>query len=98
MEFTNVSAFNNVTSSDPAMSTNVQQHQIIFVQAPTFKRSFERYPSKVSFYLSCIQIGTGIMSIILGIANPLTCGMYGMVGIGIWGGLLVSFSGFILLP
>jgi hypothetical protein len=67
--------------------------QIVFMQLPKLKRSFENYPSRVAFVFGCIQIFAGIMSVILGIANPLTCGLYGMVGIGIWGGILYIVAG-----
>ena len=69
-------------------------HQVVFVQVPRMKRSFEHYSGRWAYMLGWVQMGAGVMSIILGIANPLTCGLYGMVGIGIWGGALVSNKGF----
>jgi len=67
--------------------------QVIFIQAPRLKRSFDKYASMTVYILGWIQIGCGLMSIILGIANPLTCGLYGMIGYGIWGGLLYIAAG-----
>jgi len=67
--------------------------QVIVVQGPRLRRSFEAYASTAVLVLGCFQIFFGITSLSLGIANPLTCGLYGMIGDGIWGGVLYMIAG-----
>lgn len=64
--------------------------QVIIVQAPKLRRSFDGYASRAALMLGVGQVSLGVLSILLGIANPLTCGLYGMVGFGIWSGVIVS--------
>jgi hypothetical protein len=58
--------------------------QIIVVQAPRLRRSYESYAGTAVMILGLVQIFNGLGSLGLGIANPLTCGVYGMIGDGIW--------------
>ena len=96
MEFTNIGAVGQVgqPSMDgrPATAAAAPPAQVIIVQAPKMERSFEAYPVRPVFLFSAMQISLGALSIILGIANPLTCGFWGFVGFGIWGGVLVSLA------
>jgi len=41
-----------------------------------------------------VQVSTGCASFILGIANAVTCASYGVLGFGLWCGVLVSKSFF----
>jgi len=66
---------------------------VIVVQAPRVRRSYESYAAMTVLIMGCIQIFIGITSLALGIANPLTCGLYGMIGDGIWGGVLYIITG-----
>jgi len=79
--------------SQGTMSESAGCPHIIVVQAPTLKRSYETYASSAVFILGWVQVFTGVTSIALGIANPLTCGLYGMIGYGIWGGCLYVTAG-----
>lgn len=67
-----------------------QPPQVVIVQAPKLRRSFDGYASRAALTLGVVQVCLGILSICLGIANPLTCGLYGMIGFGIWCGVIVS--------
>ena len=40
--------------------------------------------------MGAVQLATGVLSLMVGIANVLVCGIMGVVGYGIWGGALVS--------
>src|SRR6218665_2243477 len=64
--------------------------QVVIVEAPKLRRSFDGYASPAALTLGFVQVCLGVLSISLGIANPLTCGLYGMVGFGIWCGVIVS--------
>jgi len=66
---------------------------VIVVQAPRVRRSYESYAALSVMIIGCVQIFIGITSLALGIANPLTCGLYGMIGDGIWGGVLYIITG-----
>ena len=66
--------------------------QIIVVQAPRLRRSYESYAGTAVMILGVVQIFNGLGSLGLGIANPLTCGVYGMIGDGIWCGVLVGLQ------
>jgi hypothetical protein len=67
--------------------------QIIVVQAPRLRRSYDSYASTPILILGCAQIFNGLASLGLGVANPLTCGLYGMIGDGIWCGVLYIIAG-----
>lgn len=70
-----------------------QQNQVYIVQAPRLRRTYDRYRSSLTVISGVVQFFCGLVSIMLGIANPLLCGLFGQVGYGIWCGIIFMISG-----
>lgn len=82
----------NIQTSVP-LSISASNQPVIIVQAPKLQRSFERYPSKAAVIFGAIQVSAGCASFILGIANAVTCASYGVLGFGLWCGVLFIIAG-----
>lgn len=66
------------------------QQQVIVIEAPRQKNQFSALYYEFVIVIGLIEIVVGLFSIALGIANPIQCGYFGVIGYGIWGGIIVS--------
>lgn len=66
------------------------QQQVIVIEAPRQKNQFSALYYEFVVVIGLIEIVVGLFSIALGIANPVQCGYFGVIGYGIWGGTIVS--------
>jgi len=88
----------HATSSNPGRDARQPQHpqhpqqQVIVIEAPRQKNQFTTLYYEFIVIVGLIEIVAGLFSIALGIANPVQCGFYGVLGYGIWGGAIVSAS------